>query len=473
MSSKSTFFGKNEIIFTMLRYLTYGLMTIRGFVLAYYLGPYLLGIYGYLMLYQQYMSYTSFGINYSLNAELALLTVGQKQERKSLIDSAFSGVLLISGLLIFIGIIAYGFKLKLFPFENSYKYAIIIVALTILTHFQQVFVNIFRVNKKLKPVIVGELVLAVGLLVVIFFFEGIELINVLFYVWGLSLLLIVLFYKIVYSEKITVNFSKVRLLLKSGLPLLVYAFSYYLMGLMIRTLIGAFYPIEVMGYFSFANNITTAIMLGLDTVTWIIFPSIIARLADNNLSKDELQKYLVSFTNRLLVLVLIIVLLSIGSLPILFYILPKYRPIEFSLIILLMNQIVFNLGFVFVTLCIARKMHNQMALISLLSVVVSGVLSLVFCLNKLPYIWLVISNVIGSLFFVNLLIYFISNKFSLLQDELRRSFNWTTQLLFVLIVISALLQSYVCVVIFLVLLLLTKIHSIRELYWQFRNIYVK
>jgi O-antigen/teichoic acid export membrane protein len=473
MPNSKAIFGKNEVVFTLLRYLTYGFLTVRGFVLAFFLGPYFLGIYGYLMLYQQYLSYSNLGINYSVNSELAILGDNQKNERKKVINSAFSGIFFIALILFFISILIYFLKIDLFPFKNSYKYIFIIVILTILTHCQQIFVNIFRIDKKLKAIIIGELVLSISLLIVAVFFKGVELVNAIFYIWAVLLFLVILYYKFVYEEKISFDTSRIKLLLKLGLPLLVYAFSYYLMSLMVRTLIGAFYPTEVMGYFSFANNITTAIMLGLDTITWVIFPSMIAKMSDKELDKNDLCSYLVTFTNKLIVLVLCLVSFSIISLPILFKILPQYKSIEYSLIILLINQIVFNSGFVFTTLCIARKMHKQMAIFSLMSVMISTVLSLGFCFYKLSYIWLVVSNVIGSLCFINILLYFISKKFEISINKLRQTFNWGMQILFILIVVASIMESYFSILLLLFSMFLLKLNSVKELFNQLIFVFIK
>lgn len=466
-------FGRNEIIFTLLRYLTYGFLTVRGFALAYFLGPYFLGIYGYLMLYQQYLSYTNFGISYSVNSELAILDKSLQEERKKIVNSAFSGVLFISIGLFIISCVIYFLKVDLFPFEKSYNYVFILMLITVLTQLQQVFVNIFRIDKKLQTIIIGELILSVALLLVVLCFKGIDLINAIFYSWTGLLFVILIYYKHVYHDKFKFDTSRIKLLLKLGLPLLVYAFSYYLMSLMVRTLIGAFYPIEVMGYFSFANNITTAIMLGLDTITWIVFPSIIAKLSNTNFDKNDLSKYLVAFTNKLIVLVLCLVSFSIIVLPLLFMVFPKYKSIEFSLIILLINQIVFNSGFVFVSLCIARKMHKQMAVFSLLSVVISTILSLFFCFFKFPYIWLVVSNVIGSLCFINILIFFIGTKFNLSVHSLYKSFSLIMQSLFVLMVVSAVLENYWFVLVLLSIMLFYKFKAVQELYDQLVIVFFK
>lgn len=456
-------FGKNEVIFTLLRYLTFLIQIIRGFVLASILGPFFFGVYGYLTLYQQYLSYTNLGINYSVNSELALLGNNHDIEKKKIIDSAFTLAMFISFFLFICSSLVYLFKIELFSFKNSYRYIFVLFALTVLTHFQQIFVNVFRIEKKLKQIILAEIVLSSSLFCVVFFYKGIALINAVFFVWIIFLGLILFYYYRIYNKNISFETNRIRQLLKAGFPLLIYAFSYYLMGLILRTLVGFFYPIVVMGYFSFANNITTAVMLGLDTITWIIFPALITKLSDINISDLELSNYLVSFTNKLVVIVSLVILVSVLGFPLLFLILPKYRTIEFSLLILLVNQIIFNSSFVIISLCIARKMYKQIAIISLLSVFISGTISLLCSYYHFHYIWLVVSNMIGGLIFINILILFVTRKFNLSHSIIIKSFSWFLQIALLLAVIAAVLELYLVVVLILLIVIISKIKILKEL----------
>ena len=52
---KKKIFGKKEIKFIFFRYFLFFLQAIRTLLVAYFLGPYYLGIYGFLMLYIQYL----------------------------------------------------------------------------------------------------------------------------------------------------------------------------------------------------------------------------------------------------------------------------------------------------------------------------------------------------------------------------------------------------------------------------------
>lgn len=459
--NKVRVFGKEDVIFVFFRYLSFGIMGIRGLIFAYVLGPYFLGIYGYLMLYQQYLSYSNLGLQYSVNTEMALSL--NEMARRKVINSALTGTAIIAGVLLIIFSVVFFLKIQLFPYKDSHRYVFILFCLTIFSNFQQIFVNYFRAIKRLRPILISELITAVSSLCVIPFYTGIDLINAIFFAWIISIFFSLLFFIKNYDYKISFGLSHFQYLLKTGFPILIYVFSYYLMGLVVRSLIGSFYSVSVMGYFSFATNITTAIMLGIDTITWIIFPTLIGKLGDHTLDKGALSKYLIEFTNKLVILVIIIVSLSIASLPILFYFLPKYIPIEYSLVILLVNQIVFNSGFAFVSLCIARKMHTKMALISLISVIIGGIICFIFCHYKLQYIWLVVSNIIASLCFVNILIYFISKEFELSYKELIKSFDWFIQSIFILIIVASIFESYLFTIVLLIIILLYKSKSVLDL----------
>lgn len=457
-------FGKKEIYFVFFRYLLYAILAIRGFIFAYYLGPFFLGIYGYIMLYQQYFSYSNLGFQYSVNYEFAV--TAEIERKKKIVNSALTGTLIVSFFLVIVSVFIFYNKVPLFPINMSYKYIVVLILITILSNFQQIFINVFRAEKLLHPIIIAELIIAISSLLVVPFYSGIDLVNAIFYVWVISLVLTFIYFLKSYPNKISFDVSYIFNLTKIGFPLLIYGFSYFLMSQIARTLIGAFYPIEVMGYFSFANNITTSIMLGLETITWIIFPTMIAKLASEDFSKGDMGNYIASFTNRLLVLVLLIVSFSIVLLPILFKFLPNYEPIHYSLIILLVNQVVFNAGFVFVTLFIARKMHIQMAVLGLLSAAISGTISFIFSFYEFHYIWLVVSNILGSLFFINVLIILSAHRFQLSIKELRGGFSWLTQTLFILITIVSVLEIYWLIILLLITMLLYKFKPLQDLYKQ-------
>ena len=259
---KKRIFGKKEIKFTGLRYFVFFLQGIRTLLIAYVLGPYYMGIYGFLMLYIQYLSYSNLGIQFSLNSEISVLDSKEIEEKEKLINSGFTGILFNSILLILIAIIIFYSKTNLIPFEDSYKYIFIIILLTIFNHFQKLFVTIFRIEKKLMTIVKGEFVVGFSLFLLPFFFNEIDLVNAIFFGWTTILFFVLIYFKKTYKPIILFDTSRIKLLLRSGFSQLIYAFSYVLMTLMTRTLVGIYYPVEVMGYITVAIVLLKPFCLG-------------------------------------------------------------------------------------------------------------------------------------------------------------------------------------------------------------------
>jgi O-antigen/teichoic acid export membrane protein len=458
-------FGRKELFFTIGRYIVYALQITKGFALAYFLGPFFLGIYGYFMLYQQYLVYSNLGVQYALNAELSISANSSEKVKDDIANSAFTLTGFICGVLIIAAVIVYVCRINIFPYENSYKYVVPLVLLACMGHFQEVFINIFRINKNLSPIIYSEFFIALITLAIIPFFTKIELINAVLGSWVGALAIAMAVYLVLYKKKIRYNTVFLKPLFQAGVPLLLFIFSYNLMGLIIRTLIGMFYGTDVMGYFSFANSLTTAIMLSFNSITWLMYPAVISKLGDPELKGLELQNYLVSFSRKLSLIVFGIICLAIMVMPLLFMFLPKYLPVKGALTILLLNQVVFNAGFGFVSLAIGRKFHFQIAGVSLISVAMCFIFGLSFSYLHFSIEWLAISNLLGSLFFLNIFIYFISRKFSLSYKALLGSFDPLIQLIIFLCCIAVVLSLQYIVIVLIVAALFVKRRDCLELFY--------
>lgn len=112
-------YNSNIIKFLSTKYLAFGLQVINSFLIAKKLGVYYFGIYGFATMLLQYLSYTNFGVNYSLNVILST-----NKEFKTKNSSYFSNAILLTtlfGLLILVIIITS----KLIGFYNGFdKYKV-------------------------------------------------------------------------------------------------------------------------------------------------------------------------------------------------------------------------------------------------------------------------------------------------------------------------------------------------------------
>ena len=466
-------FGRKEFYFTLGRYLVYAFQIAKGFALAYFLGPFFFGIYGYIMLYQQYLVYSNLGVQYALNAELSINSNSEESVKNRIENSAFSMTVYIVLLLFILSLFVYFFKIEIFPYKDSYKYVFLLLILASLGHFQEIFVNIFRINKNLLPILYSDLFIAIATISVIPFFNGINLIDAVLWSWIISLTFTMFIYKILYKKRIRFDNSYIKSLFNAGLPLLLFIFNYNLMGLIIRTLISIYYDTTAMGLFSFSNSLTSAIMLSFNSITWLMYPAVISKLSDYDLKGIELEDYLIGFSKKLIFIVFAIICIAIIAMPLLFIFLPKYEPIKGALIILLLNQVVFNAGFAFVSLAIGRKSYYQIAAISLLSVVVCFLFGSAFSFYKLPIEWLAIANILGSFFFLNVFILFIAKKYELSYVKILSGFEPILQIIIVTCCIAAVLGFQSLVIFLIIAALIIRRNDSKDVYYQIKKFLIK
>jgi hypothetical protein len=167
--------------------LGFAIQFVRGILVAKFLGPELFGIWGFLMLVQQYLSYTGLGMQYAITAELATKDSITSDERSDIIGSSLVITGLISFVLLLLGL---GIQVTGFPlFEKYYfsHYALALFLVVGLYHLQQLFTNIYRVFGYLSRIVASELLTAIIPLVSVLMFNNSPiLINIL--LWALVFL---------------------------------------------------------------------------------------------------------------------------------------------------------------------------------------------------------------------------------------------------------------------------------------------
>lgn len=444
LSGKLTDLLKNKIVlFTASRYLSYGLLFVRGFLLAKFLGPYFFGIWGVITLYQQYISFSGLGLQYAINTELAITEQDQKDKITRLIGTSIVMTFWILCVLLVVSVVVQFAHIELFKSKDSYQYAISIFLIGALQHFQQLFFNIYRVYNLLFKVAVSEVLVALATLVVVFIFQKEDLLSALLISWIASLLISNILFIIKPPFKISLKFSKqeAKILLNLGLPLLFYSISFYLIMISSRTIISVFYDVEVMGYYSFANNIANATLLGINAIAWIFYPIIINKLKEGT-PQDEVKSVLEKVTNLYSTTVTFVVFIAIILSPIIYLYLDKYTPTKGALNILLLAQAIMASNFAFNTLAIARKKQNTIAIYSFIGMFIAVGLGLLFAFLKLPFAWLAVSVFIGYMVFSILVIRFGLKLSNIASYKFQEAFPWSLQLSLLLFLVGALLNQY-------------------------------
>jgi O-antigen/teichoic acid export membrane protein len=175
-----------------------------------------------------------------------------------------------------------------------------------------------------------------------------------------------------------------------------------------------------MGYYTFANSLTTASLLGINAIGWVYFPKIISKLKllDSNLVAEKLVQQVNSLYGTS---VFIIVFILISIIPIIFRFLPQYELASDTLIILLLSQIILSVSFGYNCLAIARKKQISVALIATSSMIIVIIIGLVIVRLNLNFVWVAISVFIGSIIYSTL--QSIIGSFSLGIHSYRRFFS--------------------------------------------------
>lgn len=384
-------------MFTANRYLSYGLQFVRGILVARFLGPQMFGIWGFLLLVQQYLSYTSLGLQYAVNVELATESTTAPKKRAELIGSALIFTALISGGLVLLGFWIQTGGIPLFEKYFFTRYVLAISVICGFNHLQQLFANIYRVYGKLARIAVSELLSAVFPLMTVLLFKGEILIQALLSALVLSGIISLTIYIVKVPFKIAFKFNLYywRQLLAMGIPLLVNNVSYYLITVSGRTIISAFYSVQTMGYYSLANTISAATLLGLNAVSWVFFPGILSRTHAG--ISDEMAEGVVKKVNELYATAAFLAVFGmILGLPVIFLFLPQYQPVAGALSVLLLSQALLSVSFGYNCVAIARKKQLKVAGISMIAAIVVAGLSLLVALFKMSFTWIAVAVLVGA-----------------------------------------------------------------------------
>ena len=172
------------ILFAINRYFVSALRILKGLILAKILGPYLLGIFGFIMLVQMYIRLSIFGLSLAINFELATNNMDKSSEEK--ISDAFTMVLLSSLLIL---IISFTISYLQFPIFSKFEFnsfLIPTVTAAIMLVLSEFFTNIHQVYNKLGRIGVSEIISILPQFILFFMFEGEELITFSLYMMTLT-----------------------------------------------------------------------------------------------------------------------------------------------------------------------------------------------------------------------------------------------------------------------------------------------
>lgn len=401
MSKISKVLNNKIIIYVTSRYAVYGLQFITGIVLAGKLGPYYMGVYGFLQMILMYLTQINFGIPHSLNVLLV-----HNKDNKELSDSYIGNSLLILSVLsLFVGLFYLYYKffgIASFGRYQADKYVIWICLVGILQYFNTTFQTVVRVKNKLKLLAFMQSLTILLNFVSIWFFTGETLISILIANNVFSnVVSVILAYKQGCSPKLSnVNIRKELLteIVKKGFYLFLYNSCFYFIVISVRTIISANYAIEEFGKFTFSYSIGHALLLLSGAIATIVFPKMIDKLSSKN--NDEVYRVLSTVRVSYISATYFLVFLALPFFPALLLLLPKYQDAIYAMNLVALAVLINTNSYGYSTLLIARNKEKYSAVVSIISLILNiGIALLLVKVFHVGYGMVIISIMLTYLFF--------------------------------------------------------------------------
>lgn len=389
--------ARHVLIYSASRYIEFFIKFMYGVVVAKLLGPYMFGVWGFILLIQQYLLYTSLGLQFAVTVELSNKTNPDLHEEERLIAHTLGATAIVSIILISIGLVIDLWNIELFPRYAFEQYALMLAILASVMHFVNILINAYRVSGKVLIIAAVQLIRVVVPFAAAFLFSTDNLILALLastiVANGIGLLL--LSFRAPFRIYMAFDRQVTKELLKLSIPLLIYNVSFYLIMISARTILSIFYTVEEMGYYTLANSITNATLLGFKSILFVALPEVIFRTrqdVDDSQARETVNSVNMMYGNSVFLAVFIVIIL----LPALFFILPDYQSAEKTIAVLLLAQAVLATTLGYNAIALARGYQLQVAKISLQVVLIITILGLIVATASMDYTWISMSVLVGS-----------------------------------------------------------------------------
>lgn len=358
-------------------YLSQILAFVNIYLLATYLSVFEFGIYSFITLILSYLSYSTFGINYSL---VNFLSIKSKSRiiSEGLCGNSFFLIIVIFILIYLTGI----FLISLFPslfvkYEiETYIQQIFLIAF--LNNLNNLFIKIYRVYNTLNKLIFN-LLISPSLLffLLVFKFENVVLIDVMIVMVAARLASFLLFlYAPPVKIKFKFNLRIIKLLFLKGVNLLFYNFSFGLISISTLTIFSYLNSVENFAFYKLSYTLSSIALLIAGAFESLLYPKVFNRVV--SLRGKDLLNFLNILSNTYVLLVILLNLALFFLSPLLRFVLPSYLGLNKILFPFLIGNIFLIRAYPIRILLVARGKEFILTYISLISCLIVVVSSLIF-----------------------------------------------------------------------------------------------
>ncbi len=385
------------------RYLTYFIQFINSLFIAIYLGPYYLGVWGFINLIIQYFAQINFGIGHSANA-IASIHKQKEGYVKMIIGTSISMFIILSAIVIFLFTANDALNFKFGEKYNFSQYAPLVLIPIIMGYFIGLLSVTYRIYGKIYKIAFSQTVFPVITLITLFFFRGSNLLWAL--ILGLCFSTITSIILFLINPPIKVkpifNWRLVKIIQNKGWFLFIYNTSFYLIILSTRSFVSAFYSVEEFGYFTFAFTLANAILLLLESLSFLIYPKLLNRFAS---ATNERASNLLGLVRDMYITTShLLIHIAIFIFPLFLSFLPKYEQASNAFNIISLTVVLYTNSFGYSGLLIAKGEEKRLGQYSIIALCINIIIAfLLVQIYHVHYSYVIFSTMFTYFFYVILI----------------------------------------------------------------------
>lgn len=419
---------KNKVVLYLgTRYLTYFFQFLSSIIIAVKLGPYYFGIWGFLLLLINYFRITNFGISNAANV-LIVQNKENEQKVKDLVVGALISVGILSLMIVLFAVYYFLFGI---PFFQKYEvgmlfYAICFIA--ILTHFNILLMNIYRIKNRLFEVAFQQSAVPILVLITCLFLRDKELVYALLgaHVVGNILALLLFIFKKKIPWKGTFSVSILKAIINKGFFLFLYNICFYLIIVSVKTIISIYYTVEEFGFFTFSYSLANVVLLFLQALTFIVSPKIIDKLKSQD--AESVQTLIKNIRVSYVSMAFGLGFLSLIVFPVFLELVPKYKEALTVIQLAVLTVVLYTNSFGYGTYLMAQNKEKTIAKISSFALLINVIIALsLIHIFQVTYEYVILATTFTYVLYTYLCVHFGKRQMGL-KDGFLKNFTDCFQL---------------------------------------------
>lgn len=398
---------KNKVLhYIFSRYFTYLVQFINSLFIAVYLGPYYLGIWGFITLIIQYLNHINFGIAHSVNA---IISINKNKDWyvQKVIGTSLTMLIGLSLFVVMFFIVNGIFNFDIGSKYNFSTYAPAVALIGILGYFNSLLSSVFRVYGRVTEIAINQSAFPFLMLLVILIFKGESLIWALVGANLSAFFLSLCLYLIKSPVKLKPLYIS-RLIKKiqvKGWYLFIYNTSFYFIVISTRSFVSAFYSVEEFGYFTFAFALANVMLLLLQSFSFLIFPKLLNRLAAA--TNDKVDELLRIVRDAYITTSHLLIHIAILFFPLFMLFFPEYTQSVNAFKFIALTVVLYTNSFGYTGLLIARNYERKLSYLSIIALIVNVFVAYILtAIFYVPFEYVVIATMVTYFIYPFFIAYF-------------------------------------------------------------------